>query len=416
MRTHRRLRQMIPAVMGESKYITLPQNLLINAGTLREDFETIGQWSAVNGSVADNVTEFNTGTHSVKLTANIGANAYTQKTISWDLTGPKGFTVWIYLHDALTSYTAFEVRIAEDAPFTKYFRWTLQASNLNAAESSGWIKFDFSAEDALLTGAPTWGTMLRIRFYLTAAAGATPSASFDSFYTGIDALPAIILMHDDSRGAFYTNGWPLLKPYRIPLTVFTITALVGTANYMTWAQLAEMASYKVIIGNHGQNHTDLSTLTEAQQETEIQAGIDDLTAQGYATDALYFAAPNGGWNADTITALTAKGIRTFRNTEQWQYRLKNMPLNSSHKMGAQAISTTAVATVKGWIDKAIAGRHLLPLYSHGIDDTVNNTPLANYTEIVDYIRTKAKSRSIYPITIADYYNLTLGPARVRKVI
>jgi hypothetical protein len=83
----------------------LPQNLLTNPGTVFEDFETLGQWTAAGtGSIAANTTpgEFRTGTQSIKISAPDNGIESATKTINWVSGGaaPNRLRVYYYCHNA----------------------------------------------------------------------------------------------------------------------------------------------------------------------------------------------------------------------------------------------------------------------------------------------------------------------------
>jgi peptidoglycan/xylan/chitin deacetylase (PgdA/CDA1 family) len=57
------------------------------------------------------------------------------------------------------------------------------------------------------------------------------------------ALPerAVVIVADDGHKSVYTDLFPLMKRYRIPVTLFIYPSAISNANYaMTWEQLAEI--------------------------------------------------------------------------------------------------------------------------------------------------------------------------------
>ena len=70
------------------------------------------------------------------------------------------------------------------------------------------------------------------------------------------ALPdkAAILTVDDSYLSFYENGWPLLKKYGFPATIFVQTGTIGGIDFISWPQIKEMQKSGIEIGQIGRAH------------------------------------------------------------------------------------------------------------------------------------------------------------------
>jgi hypothetical protein len=77
-------------------------------------------------------------------------------------------------------------------------------------------------------------------------------------------------------------------------------------------------------------------------------------------------------------------------------------------------TTKSLADVQTLVDAAITGQAILPLHFHQLNAGADWST-ATFQALIDYVVTKAKAGLIYPITIDDYYRLTLGPVRVPKV-
>lgn len=75
--------------------------------------------------------------------------------------------------------------------------------------------------------------------------------------------------------------------------------------YMSAADLIEMQSEGMYIGNHTYNHVWLNTLTRLEQETEITKSLDFLSSLGAPVKDWIMCYPYGGYNADTIEVIKA---------------------------------------------------------------------------------------------------------------
>src|SRR5690554_6821675 len=61
----------------------------------------------------------------------------------------------------------------------------------------------------------------------------------------------LAITFDDAYESIYTTAAPILASYNYPYTIFVSTAAVGGSGFMTWKQLAELATLdKVTIANH----------------------------------------------------------------------------------------------------------------------------------------------------------------------
>jgi peptidoglycan/xylan/chitin deacetylase (PgdA/CDA1 family) len=81
------------------------------------------------------------------------------------------------------------------------------------------------------------------------------------FLEGGRALPrkAVAVTIDDGYKSAYQVAYPILKRYGLPATIFVYTDFIGTADGLTWEQLAEMASSGLVdLQPHSKSHADLA--------------------------------------------------------------------------------------------------------------------------------------------------------------
>ena len=71
-----------------------------------------------------------------------------------------------------------------------------------------------------------------------------------------------VITVDDAYRSFMTTGWPLLKQYGFPATLFVSTDYVGNKGYLDWDELATLSREGVEIGNHSASHEYLVDLLE----------------------------------------------------------------------------------------------------------------------------------------------------------
>lgn len=81
-----------------------------------------------------------------------------------------------------------------------------------------------------------------------------------AYRRGEKSIPpkSIIITVDDGYVSSYDVGWPILKKYGFPFTMYVYLAYINTGGKaITWAQLAEMRDAGVDIGSHTVLHADL---------------------------------------------------------------------------------------------------------------------------------------------------------------
>lgn len=111
----------------------------------------------------------------------------------------------------------------------------------------------------------------------------------------------VCLTFDDVFVYFYNNAYPLFKKYNQKATLFIITNYINGENYLTEAQIKEMADSGLIsIESHTLSHEDLSKMTYEEQEKQAYESkeiLEKLTGKQVTT----YCYPYGRYNNDTIT-------------------------------------------------------------------------------------------------------------------
>jgi hypothetical protein len=405
-------------IINRDDTILLPKNLIVNSGTLYEDFESSTDWTAggTGASVANDTTNYKTGSQSVALTASDAANATMTKTVNWDLSGNWDRMVFYYrLNNPVAEYAgSIFIQLSNDSSFTNYLRcWHASGEY----KRSGWNTMTLHKSHFGVVAAGTFANpIIRVRFVCKGAAGKTPSISFDSLYFGVKSIPAVLLRFDDGNNSQYTI-FQNIKSHNFHAQIAVDTHLTDGANYCKSYQLCEMDASGWAMSNHTNSDIDLTTLSEANQETQISGGKTALTGWGLSRCADYLVYPSGKSNADTETACTNLGVKTGQTTNSSQqavgdvaigypfYQMWGMPSNG-------VTSSMSLATWQAYIDRAIVGGYVMPFHFHDIGGSGQWTA-GTFYQAMDYLI--AKKDLIYPITIDDFYNLSLGPVRIPRV-
>jgi peptidoglycan/xylan/chitin deacetylase (PgdA/CDA1 family) len=411
-------------VMGGNKKWSLPRYLWKGPATQLSSFETVTDWTAQGACTrVANTTQFKEGAQSMRTsTVSTGGTGDNRRDVTLDISGVGRILLWVYNHNA---------NIVSDLSGSPGLKFYTTADNLNGYNlnldkawlvngASGWGLYSLPRASLTNIGTPSGWNIVRLQLRFVAVAGVVADLSFDDLRLVNEAIPATLIQFDDGSTEVYTKAFPAMRANGLRGTVYVITSKIGTAGYMTWPQIQELQAAGWTIGNHTQNHTDLTTLTEAQQETEISAGITDLAAQGITTGK-YLAYPQGSWNTNTITAMTNLNMLVGRSVYGHINRPCTIPNFDLYHMETDSIyaaggsNPVTLAQAQGYIDDTITKQTVMPFLFHKLDDAANfQWSQADFTSLVQYIKAKKSQRLIADLTIDDFYKLHQGPVSIPK--
>jgi len=107
---------------------------------------------------------------------------------------------------------------------------------------------------------------------------------------------AVAITFDDGYENNYTNAFPAIKEYRIPVTVFVVANNIGGPGYMGWSQIREMAeSGLVSIGSHTMTHRYLPSIEDEGRLTREILNPGLILKNKLDQDAIFFSYPIGGF-------------------------------------------------------------------------------------------------------------------------
>jgi peptidoglycan/xylan/chitin deacetylase (PgdA/CDA1 family) len=402
--------------------VTLPKNLLTSTGTLYEDFEMVDDWSARDGNITANTSDFKTGTQSVKLTTNPSAIAVMKKTVNYDLSGNwQRMYVWVYFHNDASDYDTSHstlINLSTTMDYSKYFQqaWTQGMLALHIAP--GWNLISFAKNSfANIHGADWNAPIVGVRFQIAGATGKVTSVSFDSLFFSVTSVPCLLLVFDDGYPSQY-NALKYMQQYGMRGSLAVISEWIGKSYSLTVAQLMELNAAGHAIVNHTSNGTDLSTLVEIQQEEQISRCKMALDGWGLTRCSNYVVYPSGGYNANTRTAMANLGMLVGRSTASDIRGVGHIPVclpNSDiYGIGSHGITNTDLVTAESYIDQCIEDGMVLVLHIHDIGSSGHMT-VEDFQIFIDYVRAKALAGLINVITIDDFYNLQARAVRVPMI-
>lgn len=401
---------------GASSVIQLPQYLLpTGLPDPIEDFENTTGWTATGVIALDNTPgEFFTGSNSLKLTAPLGSYGEFKKDYNpGSVSGTKQVRLFICPEGSNTELTGMRFTLAAATDYSKKLE-----ANVSYVERLKWngvgAVITWKASNFTPTGGQTWDdTIARVRYSYQNAAAMQHYASVDTLRIIKNSMAAIMLRFDDGYASQYNTVYPILSAHNICATLSIITSWPGIGGYVTWEQCIALNNAGWTIANHTNDTTVLSGQSLANQEAQIAGGRDDLIAQGLSRGANYLVFPNGQWDANTKTAMTNTGMLLGHTTIPHVNRTPVLPSWDITEVESTGIgSGTTVATAKGYVDDAITHGYILPMHFHDIGGAGEWTA-AQLEEFVNYVA--SVSANITPITLNDYYRLTLGTVTVPKV-
>ncbi|MGE5504254.1 MAG: polysaccharide deacetylase family protein [Actinomycetota bacterium] len=120
---------------------------------------------------------------------------------------------------------------------------------------------------------------------------------------------AVAITVDDGWRSVYTEAWPRFKKAGLPFTVFIVTDETdrGGADYMSWAQVREMAAAGVTIGSQGAAHPHIPKLTTEQVAADLERARARFDKELGSVPEL-LAWPYGETSAEAVQAAKAGGV------------------------------------------------------------------------------------------------------------
>ena len=129
------------------------------------------------------------------------------------------------------------------------------------------------------------------------------------------AGPAVAITFDDGFRNVYEQGFPILRQYRFPATVFLVTDYCGGMNswpsqpasitrqpLLSWTQIKEMNQAGITFGSHSRTHPNLTKVSARATEDEL-VGSKQAIEDGLGAPVDTFAYPYGAYQ-DRVKELT----------------------------------------------------------------------------------------------------------------
>lgn len=406
--------QRLLLLMG-NRYITLPKNLLSTQHVLIEGFETLGDWTAGGSAIlAADTTHFREGTQGLKITPASPTTGNALKTYSSgiDLSNIDCIQIAVYL-TPFNSALAFDIFLGNEVDsWTNYT--TLRFTTGISTWGDDWMVYEILKTDTPVGGAGSfsWNNLIkRIRIDVPPRTAYDPIATFDWLTAGAKQQGSILLAFDDVDQSIYTLAYLAMRQRKIRGTCYVYTDGIGTGNFMTSYQLLDLNNNGWDIANHTKTHTDLTTLTQAEQETEFTEAKSVLDGLGLTKASNAVAFPGGAYNADTKLAMTATGMVTGRTVKDGYVII---PKSDNQVLWARNVTyTTTLAAAKAWVDRITARGETSIFVFHKITQgelAAGDWAYSDFVEFLDYIN----NNHIPAITISELYRLQSGQINIPR--
>lgn len=115
-----------------------------------------------------------------------------------------------------------------------------------------------------------------------------PLKTLMNYLSGQGAAPpakSVVITADDGHKSVYTDMFPLIKKYNIPVTLFIYPSAISNASYaLTWQQLQEMQKTGLFdVQSHTYWHPNFKREKKKQSPEEYQKFVDNQMLKSKAT-------------------------------------------------------------------------------------------------------------------------------------
>lgn len=393
-----------------------PDNGVLADGAIALGFNDVADWDA-NAKLSNDLTHIKNGTKSIKFTETTPGviTSSINKTVNLDLSSNEYFNFQFYVED-ITALNFIALYMANNAGVTEYNLFAIDDVEIR----EGWNNLPILFSEFTASGGGDFANpIVRVRINISSQSGKTAEVYFNELSVDQKNTTAIMMGTDDGYESDYTEFFSYCQPKGIRGTCYVIKDFIGTAGFMTEAQIQEMYDAGWCIGNHTDSHVNLTTLTKEQQRTALNTCRDYLISKGWTRGAKHVAYPFGAYNNDTLEVMFEEGYFTGRTVEE-NWGVQSYPVADMYqllKSGATINTTDSVAYLQKFDKLKITGAEFESL-THKIVETATetiDTSRATFRAIIDgldpaYTVTKDQWYDNYKHTIDKTFVDNVPPA------
>lgn len=426
---------------------------LISRGTLICDYANFASLQSTSGSASLVTTGFPSGgpSKAVKTDKN-ASDSYGQVSLSPYLplglaaADIKGFLVEVYNPNSKPCGFSFELYNGSGT--------RVMSCHMAVDVSDSW-QICFIPKSNFASNLFEAGTEIRFVRPIIRATDISgwPMTNGESLYFGRCYMnpvqkPVFLLATDDAvasnvvDGPSFPTGYPasggnykdICDHYGFLATAYVVPPWIGTANYLTWEQLAALRDAGWTIGSHSNTHPQAAgnpglrllgpygitqsyvgaAADDSAIYADIVASIEDMESRGFR-DARHFALPQGGWDTYVRTACLRAGLKSVRAISS---PTTGFPIRGAQHVGGgnygdqfqtgwfelagaiQIDGTPTIANIQAYVDEVIRVGATGSCYTHGIDAAT----AVKFDGLCSYLKTKQDAGLIRVMTVADYYD------------
>lgn len=189
-----------------------------------------------------------------------------------------------------------------------------------------WLKPQDNAIERGLTVLPS-EFQAQLRYLAGAHYHPITAAQLVTYLHAGGTLPSkpVVLTFDDGYADMYATAYPMLRQYHMRATFFVVPGFLGTARYLSWNQVKEMAAHGMDIEAHTMTHPDLTLVPAAQARGEIVESRNRLQAALHRSVRV-FAYPYGDYNFSILADVAHAGYWGAFTTHQGWWQSSGAPL------------------------------------------------------------------------------------------
>lgn len=232
--------------------------------------------------------------------------------------------------------------------------------------------------------------------------GTTKTAIIRGLYQNPKSRPQVLLTFDDGWDGSYSAGFSYMQEKGLRGTMFVMIDQLGTAGYMTEAQMGELHAAGWDLGVH--SLTQHNTLgSQAALEADINSCRNGLISRGWVGAEHILAYPGGVIAPYSYAAMAATGITVARKTEDKLFA-PEFGVADLRSMPGRAANGSSSAVILAAVDEAITMGKTIILYMHDIETTpgVDDIDPTTFREVIDGLLTRRAAGSCDIPTFTEY--------------
>ena len=141
-----------------------------------------------------------------------------------------------------------------------------------------------------------------IKFLIEENIKILPLSDLINYFKMKKKLPerSVFITIDDAFRSFYNHGFPILKKYNLPFSIFVSSDFVSSesnSNYMSWSMLKEISENNGLVLNHSKSHMSFLEIKRSEWIKEILEN-QEIIEKRLGVQPKIFSYPFGESNSD----------------------------------------------------------------------------------------------------------------------